>query len=221
MYITMGDGGIINNMASANGQDLTNLLGSIMRIDVDNPGDGLNYGIPPDNPFAGNLSGFREEIFAYGFRNPWRMSIDPITGTIWAGDVGDLRREEVDIVENGNNYGWKIMEGNNCFDPPSNCNMTGLTLPVHDYPHSDLNRAVIGGEVYRGAVLTELVGLYIYGDFASGRIWAIDYDGDKVVDNTQLLQFDELKIVSFGVDEVREIYACSFDGHIYRLARDN
>mgnify|MGYP001262301701 CR=1 FL=1 len=110
LYIGMGDGGSGGDPQN-NGQDRRGLLGDMLRIDVDNPAGGLNYGIPPDNPFVGNTSGYREEIYAYGFRNPWRFSFDFVTGWLWVGDVGQGSREEVDIVEKGLNYGWRIMEG--------------------------------------------------------------------------------------------------------------
>ncbi|MFX0163535.1 MAG: PQQ-dependent sugar dehydrogenase, partial [Candidatus Hodarchaeota archaeon] len=132
LYIATGDGGSGGD-PQGNAQNLTTLLGSILRIDVDNPANGENYSIPVDNPFVGNVEGYKEEIFAYGFRNPWRFSFDPDTGWLWVGDVGQSEREEIDIVEKGKNYGWNIKEGSSCFNPPSGCNSTGLVDPIWEY----------------------------------------------------------------------------------------
>ncbi|MCH7519002.1 MAG: PQQ-dependent sugar dehydrogenase [Candidatus Dadabacteria bacterium] len=218
LYISVGDGG---HDFEDNAQDLSNLFGAVLRVDVDNPDGGMNYGIPSDNPFFGNTSGFREEIYAYGLRNPWRISFDSVTGALWTGDVGDQSLEEIDIVEKGKNYGWPIMEGTNCFDPPSGCDMSGLELPIWEYGRNE-GRTLIGGFVYRGAELPELFGKYIYADFVSGRVWALSFDGLTVTDNTQLLRFanvDSFIITSFGIDEQNELYITGFDGNIYRLVR--
>ncbi len=214
LYITTGDGGSGGD-PQGNGQNRQTLLGSILRIDVDNTDVGLNYAIPPDNPFVGNGSGFREEIYAYGMRNPWRISFDPVTGWLWAADVGQNTYEEVDIVEKGQNYGWKIMEGFHCFSPPSGCDMNGLTLPIWEYNHS-IGQSITGGYVYRGSKVPELAGKYIYADFVSGRIWSLAYDGVNNAVNTELLN-STLNIASFGIDESRELYICAFDGRIYRF----
>jgi len=217
LYISTGDGGPPFG-SNGTSQDFTNLLGSIIRIDVDNPQDQLNYGIPPDNPLVNNNLGFREELYASGFRNPWRLAFDAVTGTLWTGDVGEFSREEVNIIENGKNYGWPIIEGTLCFNPPIQCNLNGLVLPVFEYGR-DQGGAVIGGIVYHGNEFPELSGLYIYGDFVSGRVWALEHNGVNVLDNTQLLQFDPFSIVAFGIDEQGEPYIASFDGNIYRLER--
>jgi glucose/arabinose dehydrogenase len=214
LYIAVGDGGAGGETA----QDLTDLLGSILRIDVDNPEDGKNYGIPPGNPFAGNGSGFREEIFAYGFRNPWRFGFDDSNGRLFAGDVGQDSREEIDVVENGKNYGWDIMEGNLCFNPPSGCDTSGLEPPIHDYGR-DEGGTIIGGPVYRG-VIPELFGKLIYGDFLSGTIWALVYNGSSVTENREIANAGEFTLSAFGRDEEGEIYACSLDGIIYRLVKE-
>jgi glucose/arabinose dehydrogenase len=216
LYIATGDGGSAGD-PFGNGQSRETLLGKILRIDVDNPSGGRNYGIPSDNPFANNTSGFKEEIYAYGLRNPWRFSFDPVTQWLWAADVGQGRIEEVDIIESGKNYGWDIMEGSACFEPASGCNMTGLVKPIWEYDHG-LGRSITGGHVYRGARVPELVGAYIYADFITGRIWALRYDGVTPAQNQQLKDTN-LGISSFGLDKNNELYLCAFDGKIYHFLR--
>ena len=214
LYIAVGDGGSAGD-PNGNGQNRSTLLGSILRIDIDNPEDGNNYGIPPDNPFVGNTQGFREEIYAYGLRNPWRFSFDAANGELWAGDVGQNSYEEIDIIESGGNYGWNIMEGSHCYEPSSGCNQSGLELPIWEYDH-DLGNSVTGGFVYRGPTLENLTGWYIYGDFGSGRIWALDNSNSGDPQNTELLNTD-INISSFGVDADNELYICAFGGSIYQL----
>jgi len=184
LYVAMGDGGGAGDPLG-NAQNLSSLLGKILRIDVDTFSAGLNYSIPPDNPFVANTQGFREEIFAYGLRNPWRFSFDPATGLLWAADVGQNRIEEIDNVQKGKNYGWNIMEGTLCYNPPSGCNQTGLEMPVWEYDHT-LGYSVTGGFIYRGLEIPELTGAYIYADYGSGRIWSLRYDGVNA-SNTELV----------------------------------
>lgn len=210
LYIATGDGGSGGDPLN-NGQSLTTLLGKILRIDV-NPGSGL-YIIPPDNPFAG--TSFREEIYAYGLRNPWRFSFDPMTGWLWAGDVGQDAWEEVDIIESGGNYGWRVMEGNHCFQPSIGCDETGLIPPVWEYGHAS-GESVTGGFVYRGTANPGLTAAYIYGDYVSGSIWALTYGGIQSPSNTLLSQ-TSLSISSFGIDEEGELYICDYEGGIYNL----
>ncbi|MCB0314274.1 MAG: PQQ-dependent sugar dehydrogenase, partial [Calditrichaeota bacterium] len=152
-------------------------------------------------------------------RNPWRMSFDPVTGWLWAGDVGQNVYEEIDVIESGKNYGWNIMEATHCYPPGSSCDTTSLTLPIWEYSHS-LGISVTGGYVYRGPTLPGLTGKYIYADFGSGRIWAISYDGSAPAQN-ELLIDTPLNIASFGVDADNELYICAFDGKIYRLVSPN
>ena len=216
LYIAFGDGGSAGD-PEGNGQNRQTLLGSILRIDVDSPAAGRNYIIPPDNPFFGNTSGYREEIYAYGLRNPWRFSFDFTTGRMWAADVGQNWVEEVDIIEKGGNYGWNIMEGTSCFSPSSGCNQTGLKLPVWEYYHNQSGgTSITGGFVYRGKGVPELYGTYICADFTTGRIWSLEYDGQNPPAANELLDTD-LLISSFGVDENDELYICAFDGTIYRF----
>ncbi len=209
LYLGPGDGGSAGD-PNGNGQNRSVLLGKILRIDVaQSP-----YGIPADNPFAGNTEGFREEIYAYGMRNPWRFSFDPVTGWLWVADVGQDLYEEIDIVEKGKDYGWNIMEGKHCYNNLQ-CSTAGLVLPIWEYSHQE-GQSITGGFVYRGAKLPELSGAYIYGDFVAGKIWALRYDGQAAPKNS-LLSDTNLNISSFGVDKDGEIYFLAFDGKIYTL----
>ncbi len=214
LYIAMGDGGSAGD-PEGNGQSLFTLLGKILRIEVDATSGNLNYSIPSDNPFVGNPQGYREEIYVYGLRNPWRFSFDFQTGWLWAADVGQNRVEEIDFIEEGKNYGWNIMEGNLCYNPSESCNQTGLEMPIWTYGH-DQGNSITGGFVYRGEGLSDLVGSYIYADFGSGRIWSLRYDGVNAPTNKQLSDTN-LSITSFGLDEENELYFCAFDGKIYVL----
>ncbi len=215
LYITTGDGGSGGDPLNS-GQDRESLLGKILRIDVDNFTDSTNYSIPADNPYADSTNSFRKEIYAYGLRNPWRMSFDPETGLLWAGDVGQDDYEEIDIIVNGGNYGWKIMEGNHCYSPSSNCNMSGLILPIWEYEHPSFGSAsVTGGFVYRGSSAPGLTGKYIYADYLSGQIWALNYTNEPVL-NEEIIN-SNLFISTFGVDESQELYFCAFNGRIYRF----
>lgn len=211
LYIGLGDGGSGGD-PFGNGQNLETLLGKILRIDVDSTSEGLNYRIPEDNPYFGNTLGYPEEIYAYGFRNPWRFSFDTENGRLWVGDVGQSQREEIDVVEEGKNYGWNIMEGSIVY---SGGDQAGLELPVWEYPRTE-GVAVIGGYVYYGPTLTELNSRYIYGDYGSGKIWALKYDGVNPAVNSLLVD-SNLMISSFGLDNQNELYICSLNGQIYVL----
>ncbi len=215
LYIASGDGGGTGDTGN-NAQNLSSLLGKILRIDVNGTGKG-SYDIPSDNPFRGNQQGYREEIFAYGLRNPWRISFDEPTGTIWAGDVGQNAREEIDIIVKGGNYGWRKKEGNNCYNPSANCEEAGFVAPVRDYGRAEGDLSVTGGSVYRGKNIPSLSGKYIYGDYVSGRIWALDLKDDQSVANTLLVEKGG-NISSFGTDENKEIYYCQHNtGKIMKL----
>lgn len=214
LYIGTGDGGGAGD-PQGNGQNLKTLLGKILRIDIDKKDPGLNYSIPPDNPFKGNSESFREEIYAYGLRNPWRFSFDSATNLLWAADVGQNKIEEIDIIQKGKNYGWNIMEGSYCYNPPSGCNAQGLELPLYEYQHP-LGESITGGYVYNGEALPVLKGMYIYGDFVTGYIWALAYNESQDIQNFTLSKTD-LNISSFGVDEKQELYLTAFDGKIYQL----
>jgi glucose/arabinose dehydrogenase len=211
LYVGMGDGGSEGDPLG-NGQNRSSLLGKILRIDVNTSSEGKNYSVPPDNPFVGNTAGYKEEIFAYGFRNPWRFSFDSATGKLWVGDVGQNRLEEIDAVEKGKNYGWSIMEGT---QPYAGGVQSGLELPIYEYDHS-LGNAIVGGYVYHGSALTGLQGTYVYGDYGSGKIWALNINNIGAASNNLLVN-SALTISSFGVDQTGELYICAFNGKIYQL----
>ncbi|TXE06460.1 PQQ-dependent sugar dehydrogenase [Algoriphagus aquimarinus] len=215
LYIAVGDGGNGGD-PKGNGQNRSTLLGSILRIDVNQKNGATNYSIPADNPFAKNTEGFREEIYAYGLRNPWRFSFNSANGQLWVGDVGQNKYEEIDIIKKGGNYGWNTMEGFHCFNSPD-CDRNGLELPVWEYDRSQGDISITGGFVYHGAALKELKGLYIYADYVSGRIWSLDTTDPQQPINTELLNSD-FPISSFGVDQNQELYICGFDDKIYKLS---
>ncbi len=215
LYIGLGDGGSAGD-PQRNGQDTSTLLGTILRIDVSEATAAQPYAIPPDNPFAG--SGGRPEIWAYGLRNPWRFSFDGETGELWAGDVGQNRWEEIDIIERGGNYGWNAMEGNHCFRPQSGCESEGFIPPVWEYPLEDDACSVIGGYVYRGAAISWLAGVYVYGDFCTGQVFGLRYVDGEVVEH-KLLADTGLRIASFGQDNDGELYVLSQGEGIFRLVK--
>lgn len=216
LYIAFGDGGSQNDPNNSS-QNRALLLGKIARIDVDNPQPPLAYGIPADNPYAGNPNGWRQEIWAYGFRNPWRISFDRHTGELWAADVGGGRIEEIDRVTRGANYGWSIAEGTLCLKPPSGCDVTGISMPIWQYGRAT-GSCITGGFVYRGSKLGPLVGQYIYGDFGSGEVWALDVSQPSAPLNT-LLVSTSMDLSTFGEDESGELYVADFaTGGLYRLA---
>jgi glucose/arabinose dehydrogenase len=219
LYISTGDGGPGGD-TSNNAQNLSVLLGKILRIDVDNQDPGLNYAIPPDNPFI-EITFARDEIYAYGFRNPWRFSFDS-QGRIWSGDVGEVSWEEINIVQKGGNYGWVIMEGTHCFPPGTSCDTTGLINPVHEYSHNGNPASITGGFVYEGELLPQLEGKYIFSDFITKKVWALIYD-ETNPNNTIVEYITEApgNISSFGIDQEREIYATTYQGKIYKFDKVN
>ena len=210
LYISLGEDG-----TPENAQSLTNLKGKVLRIDVNNPSGGRQYGIPTGNPFKGNPNGYREEIWAYGFRNPWRFSCDDQTGDLWMGDVGQNEWEEVDFLRKGRNYGWPLMEGGSCYQPPS-CDTLNLdlVLPVATYPHNG-SASITGGCVYRGPTVPSLYGDYIFADYITGQIWYLDPDNNP--SNEHLIIDTTLNITAFGTDADGELYFSAFEGQIYRF----
>ncbi len=211
LYIGLGDGGSAGD-PKRNGQDPGTLLGSIARIDVSSIETTGAYSVPGDNPLI-EIEGARPEIWAYGLRNPWRFSFDRLTGEMWAADVGQNEREEVNIIEPSLNYGWNIMEGSVCYGARSNsCDREGLEPPVTDYGHND-GCSITGGYVYRGRQIPALHGKYIYGDFCSGKIWSFD----PVTDQSVELFDTRLRISSFAEDADGEVYVLSLDGGVYEF----
>lgn len=215
LYISFGDG-YTNGFPS---QDLTYLLGKILRINVDSTASGKQYAIPPTNPFYQNNLGYKEEVYAYGMRNVWKFSIDFPTNRIFAGDVGESAYEEIDLIESGKNYGWNKMEGFHCYGV---CDTAGrnFTMPIWEHPHPD-SRSITAGYVYRGALLPEFYEKFIYGDFQNGNIWALTYDGINPT-SSSLIMGSTHRITSFGLDESKEIYVVSyFNGTILKIVNSN
>ncbi|TXT63722.1 MAG: Glucose sorbosone dehydrogenase [Promethearchaeota archaeon] len=212
LYIALGDGGGGGD-TYGNAQNRETLLGSILRIDIDS---GDPYAIPGDNPFFGNDQGYKEEIYAYGLRNPWRFSFDNETELLWAADVGQNAWEEINIIDNGGNYGWPILEGTHCYESLS-CNKSQYDAPIYEYSHS-FGQSITGGYVYRGNQLPCLNGKYIYGDFINGKIWALDYTQGTNVQN-EIVKDLPYKITSFGEDSNKELLICTIEGNIYKLVR--
>ncbi|MDF1842837.1 MAG: DUF1080 domain-containing protein [Rubripirellula sp.] len=205
LYIALGDGGFRNDPLS-NGQNLGTLLGSILRIDVDHPSDGRNYGIPADNPFV-DRDGARPEIYAYGVRNPWRIAFDRETGKLWLSDVGQELWEEVLIVEKGGNYGWSIREGFHPFGEAEAVSSGQDPVdPIWEYDHQ-IGKSITGGRVYRSSRLPELNGKYLYADYVTGTVWALSYDAatGKVTRNEQVVP-ESIPVLAFGEDQAGDVY---------------
>lgn len=212
LYFGLGDGGSGGDPLG-HGQNTQTLLGKMLRIDVNGSSPGLAYRIPADNPFF--AGGGLPEIWAFGFRNPWRFSFDRSTGRLFVADVGQDNFEEIDIVIKGGNYGWNTMEGRHCFNPPSGCNMTGLILPITEYSHQE-GTAVIGGFVYHGSNIPGLRGMYIFGDFGSGKIWTLAETSPNNWTRTLALE-SGLSITSFGQDQAGELYVADLGGKILKI----
>ncbi len=217
LYIPTGDGGSGGDPENY-AQNRQSLLGKVLRIDVDNTSGGRNYDIPADNPFI-NDPNTLDEIYAIGLRNPWKATRDTQTGEIWIGDVGQNAREEVDVLKRGANYGWKILEGRRCYGA-TNCDSTGMTPPVAQYPQTAGDRSITGGYVYRGADVPEQQGAYIYGDYVTGRIWALrKNDQDRAISNTLVIAAGST-VSSFGLDTRGEMLVLMYSqGRIRKLVK--
>lgn len=223
LYIGLGDGGSGSD-PDRNGQNLATVLGSILRIDVDHKDEGKAYAIPQDNPFVNHVASKRKgkkvmaqpEIYAYGLRNVWRMAFDRQTGKLWVGDVGQGVWEEINIIEKGGNYGWNVREAKHWFRPDGKDTKSDQMIdPIWEYDH-DIGKSITGGLVYRGTKVPELVGKYVYGDYVTGLLWALEHDGTKTVANYSVPQSgDKLPIMSFGDDEAGEIYFTTTFGQLY------
>jgi glucose/arabinose dehydrogenase len=212
LYFGLGDGGGSGD-PFGHGQNRQTLLGKMLRIDIDGTSPGLEYRIPPDNPFV--AGGGLPEIWAYGFRNPWRFSFDRGNGRLFVADVGENSFEEIDVVQKGGNYGWNTMEGLHCFNPPSGCPTSGLSLPVVEISHSEAE-AVIGGFVYHGTAVAGMQGMYIFGDL-SGKIWNLTENSPNNFTRATLLT-PGFNISSFGQDAAGELYVVDiFGGRILKI----
>src|SRR5262245_19175302 len=220
LYISLGDGGSGGD-PQGNGQKLNTLLGKILRIDVDHTDPGLNYAIPPNNPFV-STPNTRDEIWAYGLRNPWRFTFDRATHDLLIGDVGQSSWEEIDFQPasstGGENYGWNRMEGTHCFEPASGCNDGTLTLPVLEYDHGGGRCSVTGGYRYRGSAIPSLVGRYLYADFCTGDVRSAAPDGGGVWSSSPLINTPYF-VSTFGEDEQGELYLAHRDssGAFYKF----
>ncbi|MDP4219826.1 MAG: PQQ-dependent sugar dehydrogenase [Bacteroidota bacterium] len=220
LYASFGDGGSGGDPLG-NGQNRSVLLGKILRLDVDHEWNGKHYAPAAGNPFVDNMQGFLPEIYCWGMRNTWKFSFDRTTGKLWAGDVGQDRYEEVDTITNGGDYGWNKMEGFHCYPAGDfNCDSTGLIPPIWEYPHGSGNVSITGGYVYRGTSIPSLIGKYIYGDYGSGRVWALDATTSPATN--QLLvdkQTPSLQLSSFGEDQDKQLYfVCYSTGRLFRLS---
>ncbi len=217
LYIVMGDTGPHND-PNGHAQNLDLLLGKVLRIDVDREDAGMAYAIPADNPFRGQ-TGVRPEIWASGFRNPWRFSFDRLTGDLWLADVGQDRVEEVDLVHRGENYGWNVFEG---FEPFSNefrKEGRAFTPPVFAYRRKYGN-SITGGHVYRADKSSSFYGVYVFGDYTSKRIFGITQESGKFKTVRQLGTMPQ-RIVSFSEDEAGNLYGVGFEGMIYKITFDD
>jgi len=220
LFVGVGDGGAAGDPRNK-AQDLSSYLGKILRLDVSRP---KLASAPKDNPFV-NKSGARPEIWAYGLRNPWRISVDPESGALWAGDVGQDRLEEVDLIRKGENLGWKWREGDQDYQdhyalkgPVPAFIRAQLVDPVVTYSHEE-GRSITGGHVYRGVKSSPLYGMYLYADFVSGRVWGVNSAAAlkaRKATATQLAKLD-LNIASFARDHEGELYVLCFDGGVYKL----
>jgi len=226
LYIGLGDGGAANDPKDA-AQNGMNLLGKILRIDVDVESD-KPYAIPPSNPFVDHED-FRDEIWAYGIRNPWRFCFDPVNGDLYIGDVGQNKWEELDwqagSSKGGENYGWRIQEGTHDFDDSGRSAANPPVAPIHEYSHSGKHCSVTGGYVYRGEQIPWLQGHYFYADICSGSVGTLLIKDGELLERSnrteELSSKRSLAIISFGVDADQEMYIVCQDGRIFRLVIDS
>jgi uncharacterized repeat protein (TIGR03806 family) len=213
LYVTSGDG-TSDSDTNHTGQDLTKLLAKVLRIDVDHPEPGKAYAVPKDNPFVGEKD-IRPETWAYGFRNPWRITVDRKTGDVWVGQNGQDLWEQAYLVKKGANYGWSVVEGGHPFYPNRKAGPHPIQKPTIDHPHSEF-RSLTGGIVYHGKKHPDLVGAYIYGDWSTGRVWGVKVKDGKVEWNRELAD-TTLQITGFGTDTQGELLVVDHGGGIYHL----
>jgi glucose/arabinose dehydrogenase len=230
LYISLGDSGAADDPLTT-GQNPKDWFGSILRIDVDHPSGGKPYGIPADNPARRDpkFKSWAPEVFCIGLRNVWKFTFDRENGSLWAGDVGQNLWEMVHIIQNGGNYGWSIREGFHPFQPQRRQRANAaskISPPIVEYPHipsqarPDDGKSITGGYVYRGKALPDLVGVYVYGDFETGRIWGLREQKGKAVANGEIVNLKQnprLNIAAFGEDAQGELYILAFDHQIHHL----
>jgi glucose/arabinose dehydrogenase len=213
LYVSSGDGSSDSD-GFLTGQTLDDLLGGVLRIDVDQADPGRNYGVPKDNPFV-DRPGARPELWAYGLRNPWRLSYDRESGQLWVGNNGQDLWEQAFLIRKGGNYGWSLTEGSHVFQANRQSGPDPISPPAAEHPHSEA-RSLTGGRVYRGTRLPGLVGAYVYGDWSTGRVWGIKHDGTRVVWHTELVD-TPFNITGFGTDRAGELYVIDQGSGFYRL----
>ncbi|MFQ5732843.1 MAG: PQQ-dependent sugar dehydrogenase, partial [Planctomycetaceae bacterium] len=216
LYVSAGDSsGIADEVVT--GQDISDIPGSILRIDVDRSEGKRGYAIPKDNPFV-NRKGARPEIFSYGHRQLWKFSFDTKTGRMWGGEIGQDLWEMIYILKKGGNYGWSVMEGSHPFRPQRPKGPTPFVKPIVEHSHNEF-RSITGGYIYHADRLPGLKGAYIYGDYDTGRIWAFKYAGGKVREHRELMD-TTLRPVAFGTDTAGEVYIVDFvGGALHRLVK--
>jgi glucose/arabinose dehydrogenase len=218
LYIASGDGGSAGD-PSGYSQNLQSLLGKILRIDVRPTvvnGVSKPYRIPAGNPFVSRSNGARPEIYAYGLRNPWRISFDRLNGELWAADVGQNQREEVNVIRAGGNYGWNKMEGSSCYQPAVGCKSGSLIPPIFEYSHATGGKSITGGYVYRGTAVQSMRGKYLMADFISGRLWTLQKRTNGIYTAARLSETIPL-ISSFGEDEKGELYFVTYRGALMKM----
>ncbi len=213
LYVSAGDGSSDSD-AYKTGQSLDDLRGAVLRIDVDHPDAGRAYSVPRDNPFVGR-TGARPELWAYGLRNPWRLSYDRESGQLWVGNNGQDLWEQVFLIRKGGNYGWSLFEGSHMFREDRPAGPDPVLLPAAEHHHSEA-RSLTGGRVYRGKRLPELAGVYVYGDWSTGRVWGIRHDGAKATWHRELVD-TPFNITGFGTDHSGELYVIDHAGGFYRF----
>jgi glucose/arabinose dehydrogenase len=213
LYVSSGDG-TSGSDANLTGQTLDDLLGGVLRINVDHPDPGRNYGVPQDNPFVGR-PGARPELWAYGLRNPWRLSYDAPSGQLWVGNNGQDLWEQAYLIKKGGNYGWSLTEGSHIFHAQRQAGPDPILPPAAEHHHSEA-RSLTGGRVYRGTRLPELDGVYVYGDWSTGRVWGIRHDGTKATWHRELVD-TPFNITGFGTDHAGELYVIDQASGFYRL----
>ena len=213
LYVSSGDGSSDSD-ANLTGQTLDDLLGAVLRIDVDHPEKERPYGIPRSNPFV-NRRGARAEVWAYGLRNPWRLSFDRESSQLWAGNNGQDLWEQIFLIQKGANYGWSVSEGSHAFRVQRKAGPDPISPPAAEHHHSEA-RSLTGGHVYRGGRLPGLVGTYVYGDWSTGRVWGLRHDGTKATWHQELVD-TPFNITGFGGDHAGELYVIDQGSGFYRL----